>query len=460
MSTIECFDELKKLMTAIFKICQRSHGCKEDIQWILSKIETFKFDSTIDYKSLRETTFCSKEKECDQHLACNDNDKEETCDQELDNFIDNLAKETCIANTKFDPAVSFDDINPYHFPKFLKELKRLFKKFPAWTNVMRTIFDSDIIVPPSARSENYFRTAKEDTKANKKNNDVLNACENWKNKLNVDKNTNLTSKDNDTREITNSISSLPISIGDSTASNSSLTDLASVEKPEDSPILDSSLLSSPKQKNNSPLLKSGLFKSMSENKVEDSYQLESPLFQSTPVKNEQNILISSTSNALSFTQNADDSFSIILESPKKFILKTEKLPTKRKIVQSEPMVHKKELINSLILNWTTIINITLEILVRNNEPVVIIIKQLIQTLVLVNQHVVQILLVFHYKLAVFEIEVWFPTPGASSSAKKSLIKSRRLERTDEEDAQRRRKIQVPVEVPPVTNTYRIGSQIV
>lgn len=161
MSTVDCFDQLKKMMIAVFKICQNSHGCKEDIQWILSKIQTFKFNSTIDYKSMRETKFCGKETDCDEHLVCNDDKTDEACDQELDNFVDNLAKEACIINVELDNAVSFDDINSYQFFEILDDLKHLFKKFPAWTNVMRAIFSSENDVPTSARSENYFRTVKE-----------------------------------------------------------------------------------------------------------------------------------------------------------------------------------------------------------------------------------------------------------------------------------------------------------
>lgn len=183
---------------------------------------------------------------------------------------------------------------------------------------------------------------KNGAKTNERNPDVLKACENWKNKIKIEDNIKSTHEESDNHSLISLVSSHPMSIEDSTAPNTSLTVLTPVKKHADSPTLDSSLHFSDEINNSSYLLKSDLFKFMTEKKTEDSYKINSPLYQFTPEKNEENILISSSSKAFPVIKNDDDSFSIVLESPEKFNLKTKKPPAEQKIECSNLIIDKKK----------------------------------------------------------------------------------------------------------------------
>jgi len=53
MSTIEKLQDLEIYMKSVLIVCQNESKCHTEIQWILKRIETFKFDCSIDYKQIR-----------------------------------------------------------------------------------------------------------------------------------------------------------------------------------------------------------------------------------------------------------------------------------------------------------------------------------------------------------------------------------------------------------------------
>ncbi|XP_074108495.1 uncharacterized protein LOC141533483 isoform X1 [Cotesia typhae] len=133
-------------MKTLLNICQNEYGCKNDIQWILKNLETFSFDDTaIDYKTIKNSNSCEKEKSCDTHLFCHDEDLEDddseasssTDDSQLSNYIDKIVKN------------SQSNINSDN------------SQFPAWTNVMRKHYESKNHIATSSRSENYFKYIKD-----------------------------------------------------------------------------------------------------------------------------------------------------------------------------------------------------------------------------------------------------------------------------------------------------------
>lgn len=169
MSTMENLLDIEKMMKALLNISQNEYGCKNDIQWILTKLETFKFDDTaIDYKKLKNSSSCDKQNFCDTHLFCDDEEikkddfglSNSSVDLDLSDYVDKLVKNTP-NNIHSNSSINFDDVNPYHLVGILEKLIKLFKQFPSWTNVMRKHFGSENYVATSSRSENYFKYIKD-----------------------------------------------------------------------------------------------------------------------------------------------------------------------------------------------------------------------------------------------------------------------------------------------------------
>ncbi|CAK1577994.1 unnamed protein product [Parnassius mnemosyne] len=166
MTTVDNLDMITKLMRAVLKICQNNYGCSDDIKWLLSKIKTFKFDDSVNYKDLKHNSSCLQKKSCEVHLSCQEefinlNDIEHLWEEsdELSNFIEDLITETS-TNNNSDTSINYNDINSYYHPGILPDLKILLKKFPSWSNVMKPHYNCHNNVPTSARSENYFKFIK------------------------------------------------------------------------------------------------------------------------------------------------------------------------------------------------------------------------------------------------------------------------------------------------------------
>ncbi|CAH2107725.1 unnamed protein product [Euphydryas editha] len=166
MTTAENLEVLEKLMRAVLKISQNNYNFTDDIRWVLDKIKTFEFDDSINYKNLKTSTPCEEKNFCDDHLSCHEefikmDDIEYLLKEpnELDDYIETLVIETCIDNPS-NTSINYSNINSYYCPAILPSLKIIFKKFPSWSNVMKSPYGCKNLVPTSARSENYFNFIK------------------------------------------------------------------------------------------------------------------------------------------------------------------------------------------------------------------------------------------------------------------------------------------------------------
>lgn len=372
MSTLESFEDIEKTMKVLINISSNETGCKDDIEWILKKIQTFKFDdTTINYSEVKLSTTCEDKSSCEKHLSCHDDrkviDEPENkiqTNKDLRNYIEDLFKKA--PRSTPDVSIRFDDVNMYYLPEITKDLKLLFRKFPSWTNAMLRYYESKNYVATSSRSENYFRSVKDnvltdrqtnradvfiaehtksinirmieakstynDEKLTKKKPDpgkskkradpcVLNLVENWKNRVIVDdpSEVHFTEFEQSKDDLKRSSQSDPDDIDENTDS------IQEVITKDD--IINSTLNSTPKNSNTCQN-----FNKNSDCAYSIVDDLNSPLFHSTPTK--INISNNTPSN-LSITKNADSSYSVILdEKPVNFQLVQKKGSNKRKISSS------------------------------------------------------------------------------------------------------------------------------
>lgn len=74
-------------------------------------------------------------------------------------FYDKIEAEKIIITLSDDADVGNHD-NLYYFPGFLVVLSRLMRQFPLWSNVMKTLYNSDVHKPTSSNVESYFKNIK------------------------------------------------------------------------------------------------------------------------------------------------------------------------------------------------------------------------------------------------------------------------------------------------------------
>lgn len=165
MSTLESFEDIEKTMKVLINISSNETGCKNDIEWIIKRIKSFKFDeTTINYSEVKLSTTCENKTSCEKHLSYHEDDKKPEpenkvpINEDLTNYIEDLFKK--VHCSTLDGSIHFDDGNIYYLPGIKKDLKLLFQKFPSWTNRMLKYYGSKHDVATSSRSENYFSFVK------------------------------------------------------------------------------------------------------------------------------------------------------------------------------------------------------------------------------------------------------------------------------------------------------------
>ena len=155
ISKLKNLPELLEIAKNIFLVCQspgmNSEKVKDAIKYLLDCIKGEKVDycpegCTCDY--------------CSQPTAANNTENpnvKETESREKDETIEiDFESELTTLAEKARDEISDGDENIYYCPDFLKNFIPLCAEYPTWTNIMMSVFKTEIDVPTSGRSEALF----------------------------------------------------------------------------------------------------------------------------------------------------------------------------------------------------------------------------------------------------------------------------------------------------------------